>query len=75
MFFTIILTMVMSVTGTILKFPQMQNAVLEVGLMRMIHNMLSPLFSLSLFVMTVTGLVMYVFPLTRRKVVPPQQQS
>lgn len=65
----------MSVTGTILKFPQMQNAVLEVGLMRMIHNMLSPLFSLSLFVMTVTGLVMYVFPLTRRKAVPPQQQS
>lgn len=75
MFFTIILTMVMSVTGTILKFPQMQNTVLEVGFMRMIHNMLSPLFSLSLFVMTATGLVMYVFPLTRRKVVPPQQQS
>lgn len=72
MFFTIILTMVMSVTGTILKFPQMQNAILEIGLMRYIHNALSPLFSLSLFVMIVTGIVMYIFPLTRRKSAPSQ---
>ncbi len=73
MFFTIILTMVMSVTGTVLKFPEMQNAVLEVGLMRFIHNSISPFFSLCLFVMIVTGLVMYLVPLLRRKTQTSQQ--
>ncbi|NMB84104.1 hypothetical protein GYA28_02335 [Candidatus Roizmanbacteria bacterium] len=52
---------IMGITGLILKYH-----LSDYGLIRWLHNQLSLFFGLVFFVMLVTGIVMYIFPLTKR---------
>ena len=59
----IVITLIaMGVTGLVLKYGS------DDGTMRYIHNNLSPLFTIILVIMAVTGLYMYIHPwLARRR--------
>jgi|GEM_PF-1958267 len=60
----IFLTLVMSATGGMLKFPVFfgQFGFLDLGLARYVHGQMSLLFGITLFLMAMSGLVMYIFP-------------
>jgi exosortase/archaeosortase len=60
----ILMTLVMIITGVALKY---QINFFDLGLFRFIHNNLSPLFSIILILMILTGSVLYIFPLLKRK--------
>ncbi len=67
---TTILILFMAGTGVTLKYSAFVSAnlpSLNLGLMRYLHNNLSPWFAIALTVMAVTGLYMYFYPLMRRK--------
>lgn len=63
--FTVLLIVIMSATGTFLKFPTFfsQFSFLDLGLMRYIHNNLSILLTVVLLVMAITGLLLYFIPI------------
>lgn len=69
MFLTILLIFLMAGTGTALKYPNFAVKIpsVDIDSVRMLHNNMSPFFSISLFVMMLTGVYMYVFPLLRSK--------
>lgn len=64
-----IVGILMSVTGILLKFTFVaaKFSFIDLGQVRYIHNNLSPVFSIIFFVMALTGIIMYIFPLTRNK--------
>jgi len=64
-----VIALFMSVTGILLKYTFITTkfSFFNLGQIRYIHNNLSPFFSFALFLMVATGIVMYVFPLTRNK--------
>ncbi len=74
MFLTILLIFLMAGTGTALKYPTYAVKIpfVDIDRFRMLHNNMSPFFSISLFVMMLTGVYMYVFPLLRSKQSTPK---
>ncbi|EKE13952.1 MAG: hypothetical protein ACD_12C00733G0004 [uncultured bacterium] len=63
-----IIGIVMSMTGMLLKytFIAAKFTFINLGLIRFIHNNLSPIFAVVFLGMLITGLVMYFFPLIRK---------
>jgi H+/Cl- antiporter ClcA len=59
----------MSMTGILLKYTFLASKFnfIDLGQVRYIHNNLSPAFSIVFFMMALTGIIMYIFPLTRNK--------
>lgn len=64
-----VLTVLMATTGALLKysFIASQFSFIDLRLTRWIHNQMSPFFSITLFGMILTGIIMYVFPLMKKK--------
>lgn len=65
-----VLLIVMAGTGLLMKYPAFASryvGVLDVGLVRFIHNQLSVAFTAVLVLMALSGLVMYVYPLYARR--------
>ena len=63
-------TMLMSLTGIILKYPKITDVVtMDLIFVRNLHNVASPFFGLTLFIMMISGAVMYFYPvfLQRRR--------
>lgn len=60
---------IMGLTGILLKytFVATKFTFIDLGLIRFIHNNLSPIFSIVFMGMLITGLFMYIYPLTRKK--------
>lgn len=67
-FFIIVITIAMSGTGMVLKFPALSNTLpfLSYEVARQTHNQLSLLFSLTLGIMILTGLIMFFYPHLRK---------
>lgn len=68
------LTVLMAGTGTVLKysFVAAKLTFIDLGLIRYIHNQISPFFTITLVFMMLTGIFMYIFPLLKKKPSPPQ---
>ena len=65
---TSITTLMMAITGILLKYPLWINSLnIDIGLIRFIHNNLSILFTLILVLMTISGIVMYIYPIMKMK--------
>lgn len=61
-------TLLMTFTGTILKYPKITNIIpFDLVFIRNLHNVTSPLFSVVLILMMVSGAVMYFYPLWNKK--------
>ncbi|MBI5037544.1 MAG: hypothetical protein HZC01_02470 [Candidatus Kerfeldbacteria bacterium] len=75
------LGLIMAITGIIMKYPDIAHNILgsiNLGQVRNLHNKLSPIFSIALFLMALTGLWMYVYPSLaawRRRRQPPANSS
>ncbi|MEW6611011.1 MAG: hypothetical protein AB1352_05345 [Patescibacteria group bacterium] len=75
--------LIMAGTGVLLKysiFVANNLRFIDLGMIRYLHNQLSPWFALILFSMALTGLYMYFYPFMRRKkgqdtAVPPQDNN
>lgn len=65
----IVATLVMSTTGTLLKYPKISNFLsVDLIFVRTIHNTASPFFGAVLLLMMLSGSVMYFYPiLSKRK--------
>lgn len=59
----------MAVTGILLKYTFLVTKLsfFDLGLIRYLHNNLSPIFVFLFFLMGITGIIMYIYPLTRKK--------
>lgn len=70
--FSIIL---MTATGLMMKYPRITNVIpFNLVSVRTLHNLASPIFSIILVLMMVTGIIMYFYPvLTNRKSKTPEQ--
>lgn len=68
-FVIIVVGFTMSLTGILLKYSFLATKFdfIDLGQVRYLHNNLSPFFSVVLILMILTGIVMYLFPLTRNK--------
>ena len=77
MFIVVALTLVMAGTGLVMKYPVITETfpAIHPGLMRTIHNTLSPIFAGALLIMMTTGLIMYLFPLIKKSPPKPPIQS
>jgi len=63
-----VFSLLMGITGLMLKYPTLSFNLINLGLVRYLHNQLSPLFGIVLFVMIITGGWMYLYPeLKKRK--------
>ena len=67
-----ILLVVMSFTGILLKYSFIADkfSFIDSGYIRYLHNSVSPYFSIVLFLMLITGLYMYLFPILRKRTIP-----
>jgi hypothetical protein len=81
LFITVFLGIIMMGTGIVLKYSFIATRfqLLDLGLMRYLHNTFSLFFSIALSFMILTGLLLYFLPvLIRRKAVssqvPPEQK-
>jgi uncharacterized iron-regulated membrane protein len=62
------LTILMAGTGTMLKYSWMSGALgLNQAMIRFLHNNLSVVFTITLICMMVTGIIMYIFPLLKKR--------
>lgn len=61
---TSVIVLIMATTGIILKYPIVFSnlSFVDIGLIRFLHNSLSPYFAFILLVMVVTGLILYIGP-------------
>jgi cytochrome b subunit of formate dehydrogenase len=67
----LVLIIAMAITGTILKYGSDPN-----GMLRYIHNQLSPFFTIALAVMAFTGTYLYLYPWwAKRKIKAVQKQE
>ncbi len=75
----VVLTIIMAGTGSLLKYSSFASKIsfIDLGLVRYLHNNLSPWFTLALVIMTLTGLVMYFYPwyIKRKKVISLDNQE
>ena len=57
-------TLIMGVTGVVMKFPKIANIFpfIDLGMVRFLHNSLSPIYGILLVVMMITGLLLYFLP-------------
>jgi len=64
-----VIGVIMSITGVLLKYTFISTkfSFIDLGLVRFIHNSLSPFFVIIFFGMMITGIIMYLFPLVRNK--------
>lgn len=64
-----VIGVLMSITGVLLKYTFISTkfSFIDLGLIRFIHNNLSPFFVIIFFGMMITGIIMYLFPLVRNK--------
>jgi len=69
MFATILLIVIMSVTGILMNLQIEHEITLfnNMDQLRFIHRQLSTLFSFSLLIMTTTGLIMYFYPIIKQR--------
>ena len=69
LFSTTLLVLIMALTGSLLKYSFIASkfSFINLLLMRNLHNNLSPFLTISLLVMMTTGLIMYLYPLMRKK--------
>ena len=66
-YLTSFLIFIMSITGMLLKFSIFKSlSLLDLGLVRSLHNDFSIYFAISLGIMMITGIYMYLFPILRR---------
>jgi hypothetical protein len=65
MYATTFLVIIMSGTGTILKFP-LKFRSLDLAYIRFLHNELSIYFTISLFLMMISGIYMYIFTFPKK---------
>jgi uncharacterized membrane protein len=77
--FTSVIIIVMASTGLILKEPEWFNnfSFIDFGLIRYLHNKMSPYLTIVLLVMMLTGLILYFVPkiLTRKRQQPSTSNS
>jgi len=59
-----VLSIIMALSGIILKysFISAKMTFLDLGMIRYVHNQLSPFFTIALMIMLVTGLLIYLTP-------------
>lgn len=73
------LALVMSGSGLLLKYPEFVSrslSFINLGLLRYVHNRLSPWFGALLALMALTGVVMYFYPVyTKRKLAVTEKDS
>ncbi|MFA5107261.1 MAG: hypothetical protein WC497_02955 [Patescibacteria group bacterium] len=73
------LILVMATSGLLLKYPDFVSrslSFIDLGLLRYIHNRLSPWFGGILTLMALTGLIMYFYPVyARRKIATQRKES
>ncbi len=64
-----VIGLLMAVTGIFLKYTFISEKLtfIDLGLIRFLHNNLSPYFVIVFFGMLVTGLFMYLFPLMQKR--------
>jgi uncharacterized iron-regulated membrane protein len=68
MFGFLIAAVVMGTTGFFLKFTFIANKLnIDLALMRYLHNQMSLFFSIFLFLMALSGLTMYLYPILKNK--------
>jgi len=65
----IVVGLLMAGTGTLLKYSFVSEKLtfIDLGLIRFLHNNLSPVFSIVFLGMLITGFIMYLFPMLRNK--------
>lgn len=64
----VISTIIMTLTGIVLKFNSLSDLLkIDLTMIRFIHNNFSIVFSIILFFMILTGLIMYIYPILRKK--------
>jgi hypothetical protein len=63
-----VIGILMAITGVILKYPFISKnlSFLDLGLIRYLHNNLSPYFTIVFLLMSITGIFMYLFPLLKK---------
>lgn len=63
-----VIGILMAITGILLKYTFIATKLtfIDLGLIRFIHNNLSPFFAVVFLGMLITGLIMYIFPLIRK---------
>ena len=73
------LALVMSGSGLLLKYPEFVSrslSFIDLGLLRYVHNRLSPWFGVLLVLMALTGVIMYFYPVyTKRKLAGMRKDS
>ena len=64
-----VIGLLMAGTGIMLKYTFISERLtfIDLGLIRFLHNNLSPYFAIVFFAMFITGLFMYLFPLLQKK--------
>jgi len=63
-----VISLLMALTGSILKYPILSFNLFDLNLIRYLHNQLSPFFGIVLTFMIITGIWMYFYPeLQKRK--------
>lgn len=72
MYITSALILVMAGTGLVLKYPVINTwfPFIDPLRLRVIHNAVSPIFGGVLFLMMLTGIYMYIFPLLKKEAPP-----
>lgn len=64
----ILSTLIMTVTGVILKYPKLSNLIpFDLFFIRSLHNATSPFFAIVLTLMMLSGSVMYFYPILARR--------
>lgn len=69
MFITILLGVIIMPTGILLNYSFLYSyfSFINPGNVRQIHAFVSPYFSISILIMMITGVIMYIFPLFKKK--------
>ncbi|NTU73303.1 hypothetical protein HGB07_03995 [Candidatus Roizmanbacteria bacterium] len=76
MFVISITTIIMGTTGILLKYSFVTTKFLpfiDLGAMRYVHNNVSPLFTILLVTMAVTGIYMYFYPILQKRATAKRQ--
>lgn len=77
MFIATVLILIMTFTGTFMKYPFLFNYVSFLNIIQLtqLHNTFSPYFALTILIMLITGVFMYVYPTFTKKEGLPKTQN
>ncbi|OGK20188.1 hypothetical protein A2866_01650 [Candidatus Roizmanbacteria bacterium RIFCSPHIGHO2_01_FULL_39_8] len=69
MFIAVILILIMSFTGTFMKFPFLLAyfGLFTIAQLTQWHSLFSPYFALTILIMLVTGVFMYLYPILKKE--------